>query len=111
MRSYFYINKDMTTTYIYTLSLHDALPIYQWGGPTFYKKADDRDHRGKLIPSCFRVFESPESSYSAHSHFLLDPSKSLLYDPLLVWVKPISGHGGWGFRKGVHAADRDSASP
>jgi len=77
----------------------------QWEGPTFYKKDDDRDHRGKLIPSCFRVFESPESSYSAHSHFLLDPSKSFRYGPLFDLDKTDYRSWAWGLRKAGYATN------
>src|SRR5438270_14014604 len=42
--SYFFFSNDTTTTEIYTLSLHDALPIYQVHG-------EGRDHRaGRARP-------------------------------------------------------------
>src|SRR5690606_12400064 len=47
-----------------------------WDGPTYYKKDDDRDSRGRLIKSCFRVFQDGEDSFRAHSQFLLDPRKA-----------------------------------
>src|SRR2546422_5250136 len=31
---FFFFFNDTATTEIYTLSLHDALPIYRWGGST-----------------------------------------------------------------------------
>lgn len=77
----------------------------QWDGPTYYKKDDDRDHRGKLIPSCFRVFESAESSYSAHSHFLLDPTKSFRYGPLFELDKTDYRSWAWGLRKAGYATN------
>ena len=42
-----------------------------WEGPTFYKKDDDRDHRGKLMKSCFRAYERAAQSYIDHTDFLL----------------------------------------
>jgi len=41
-----------------------------WTGLTFFKEDDDRDDKGRLIPSCFRKFSSPEESYHAHSLWL-----------------------------------------
>ena len=34
-----------------------------WNGKSFYKEDDDHDRNGKLIPSCFRVYDNPESSF------------------------------------------------
>ena len=55
---------------------------YDWKGPTFKKKDDDRDRRGKLIKSCFRSYKDPRSSFIDHSEFLLDPNKEHRYGPL-----------------------------
>src|SRR5680860_1235047 len=55
-----------------------------WDGPTYYKKDDDRDRRGRLIKSCFRVFTDAEDSFRAHSRFLLDPNKSYRYGLSLI---------------------------
>lgn len=41
-----------------------------WTGLTYFKEDDDRDAKGRLIPSCFRKFSSPEESYHAHSLWL-----------------------------------------
>lgn len=41
-----------------------------WTGLTYFKEDDDRDDKGRLIPSCFRKFSSPEESYHAHSLWL-----------------------------------------
>lgn len=43
----------------------------KWEGNTYYKVDDDKDEHGNLKESCFRVFESDEASYIAHSEFLL----------------------------------------
>ncbi len=53
-----------------------------WTGPTYYKKDDDRDRKGNLIESCFRVFNSPYESYVEHSEFLRDPRKEYRYGSL-----------------------------
>lgn len=41
-----------------------------WTGKTYYKEDDDRDARGKIIPSCFRKYNKAEESWVAHSEFL-----------------------------------------
>lgn len=43
-----------------------------WTGTTFYKVDDDRDATGKLIPSCFRAYETMQESFTDHSDFLLN---------------------------------------
>lgn len=50
-----------------------------WSGNTYYVLDDDKDSSGLLIESCFRVFESDEESYFAHSEFLRNPSKRARY--------------------------------
>lgn len=41
-----------------------------WKGKTHYRKDDDYNDQGKLVPSCFRKYGSPEESFMAHSEFL-----------------------------------------
>jgi LysM repeat protein len=41
-----------------------------WTGKTYYKEDDDRDARGRIIPSCFRKYNKAEESWIAHSEFL-----------------------------------------
>ena len=41
-----------------------------WRGETFYRKDDDVDKDGKLIPSCFRKYEKGRQSFFAHTEFL-----------------------------------------
>ncbi len=53
-----------------------------WIGETYYIIDDDRDESGKLIKSCFRVFESPQESYIEHTEFLTDPKKEYRYGSL-----------------------------
>ena len=43
----------------------------EWTGDKYYHKDDDRNKRGKLIKSCFRVYSSVPDSYIDHSNFLL----------------------------------------
>jgi len=42
----------------------------RWQGEGTYKKDDDYDRKGRLIPSCFRTYLNPEESFVAHSSFL-----------------------------------------
>lgn len=42
-----------------------------WSGPSFYHPDDDRDEMGRLIPSCFRKYDSVYASYADHSDFLM----------------------------------------
>lgn len=53
-----------------------------WMGEGYYVKDDDKDDKGNLIKSCFRVFDSPEESFIAHTEFLADPKKTFRYGPL-----------------------------
>lgn len=53
-----------------------------WVGEEYYLKDDDKDASGKLIKSCFRVFDSAEESFIAHTEFLQDPKKEFRYGPL-----------------------------
>jgi len=42
-----------------------------WEGETYFSPDDDRDAHGKIIPSCFRQYDSPLDSYKDHSDFLM----------------------------------------
>ena len=50
-----------------------------WTGKTMWKKDDDYDEKGRLRQSCFRSYRDAESSYRAHSEFLIDPAKQWRY--------------------------------
>lgn len=76
-----------------------------WDGPTFYKEDDDRDKKGRLIKSCFRVFENAESSFREHSQFLMDPKKSYRYGPLFELDKTDYKSWAWGLRKAGYATN------
>lgn len=77
-----------------------------WNGPVFYKEDDEYDAKGRLIPSCFRQYPSPEASFIAHSEFLRDPTKVDRYG-FLFSLNP-QDYKGWakGLRKAGYATDR-----
>jgi LysM repeat protein len=77
----------------------------EWGGPTFFKKDDDRDRRGRLIPSCFRVFETPEASFIAHSEFLMDPRKHYRYGFLFELEAQDYKSWAWGLKQAGYATN------
>lgn len=73
-----------------------------WEGKGYYKVDDDRDENGNLKESCFRVFESDEASYIAHSEFLLNNRRyAFLFD------YGSTDHKSWakGLRKAGYATD------
>ena len=78
----------------------------KWEGDTFYLKDDDRDSKGKIIPSCFRVFPSVEASFIAHSEFLLNNGRASRYDFLFELDK--GDYKGWayGLKKAGYATDK-----
>jgi len=41
-----------------------------WEGQEYFHRDDDKDKRGRLIPSCFRKYNSISESYRDHSLFL-----------------------------------------
>lgn len=73
----------------------------KWEGNTFYLKDDDYDANGQLVKSCFRVFETPQQSYYAHSEFLHNPKKAYRYGYLFdldirdyrAWAKGLKAAG------------------
>ncbi|WP_236973913.1 glucosaminidase domain-containing protein [Membranihabitans maritimus] len=76
-----------------------------WNGDTYYKKDDDRDRRGRLVPSCFRVFESGEDSFIQHSMFLKDPKKEYRYGELFKIDKTDYKSWAWGLKKSGYATN------
>ena len=50
-----------------------------WEGKEIYKEDDDYGLNNQLTKSCFRVFDSANDSYIAHSEFLLNPKKDYRY--------------------------------
>lgn len=77
----------------------------RWDGPTFYKEDDDLDRRGRLIPSCFRVFDAPESSYIAHSEFLMNPNKAYRYGWLFDLDSRDYKSWAWGLKQSGYATN------
>lgn len=77
----------------------------EWDGPTYYKKDDDRDRRGRLIPSCFRVYETPEASFVAHSEFLRDPRKAYRYSFLFDLDPQDYKSWAWGLKQAGYATN------
>jgi hypothetical protein len=77
-----------------------------WNGDTYYLEDDDKDHKGRIIASCFRVFDSAMESYMAHSAFLTEEDRAsryaflFEYDPTdyKAWAK--------GLKKAGYATDR-----
>lgn len=72
-----------------------------WPGKEYFRKDDDY-HRGKLVQSCFRVYQDAESSFTAHSNFLTSqPRYSFLFnlkkDDYRAWAT--------GLRKAGYATD------
>lgn len=47
----------------------------EWTGAYFYKHDDDRDKNGKLIPSCFRAYDSVDASFEDHTNFLVERAR------------------------------------
>ena len=76
-----------------------------WEGPTYFKEDDDRDRRGRLIKSCFRVFQDGEDSFRAHSQFLLDPRKTYRYGSLFQIERTDYKSWAWGLSKAGYATN------
>lgn len=76
-----------------------------WVGETYYIIDDDRDASGKLIKSCFRVFETPQESYIEHTEFLANPKKAFRYGELFRLDK--TDYKGWakGLKKAGYATN------
>jgi len=41
-----------------------------WTGATFFHPDDDRDSKGRIVPSCFRSYADMSESFRDHSEFL-----------------------------------------
>jgi LysM repeat protein len=81
-----------------------------WDGPGFYRFDDDKNARGELVKSCFRVYSSVYESYIAHSDFLTDPKKIRRYG--FLFEKETTDYKGWakGLRKSGYATDKKYSS-
>lgn len=71
-----------------------------WQGKTHYVWDDE------VVKSCFRVYESAEESYIAHSEFLLNPKKKFRYGVLFELDK--KDYKGWakGLQKSGYATSK-----
>ena len=77
-----------------------------WDGKEFYKADDDYDEKGRLMQSCFRVFNDDRHSYKAHSEFLKDPKKAYRYGFLFEYKS--NDYRSWanGLLKAGYATDK-----
>jgi len=64
-----------------------------WKGETYYRKDDDLDINGKLIPSCFRKYEKGRQSFFAHTEFLQKRRYRFLFSDLQVTDYESWAHG------------------
>ena len=76
-----------------------------WDGGTYYKKDDDYDRRGRLIPSCFRAFETPEASFIEHSEFIRHPRKAYRYGFLFSLDRYDYKSWAWGLKQSGYATN------
>lgn len=77
-----------------------------WQGESYYRKDDDKNDKGEIIPSCFRSYSSPEESFIAHSDFLSDPKKDHRYG--FLFSIRMNDYRGWayGLRKAGYATNK-----
>src|SRR5256885_17163631 len=98
--SFFFFFNDTATTEIYTLSLHDALPIL---GVEDVRLVAGLEHRGERRRDLARVLED---AVDGDVRVLLLEQRDVL-EPLLVLLR---GAGGWrAFAAGRHVAARAPA--
>ncbi|WP_235297578.1 glucosaminidase domain-containing protein [Portibacter marinus] len=76
-----------------------------WRGASYYKIDDDRNHRGQLIESCFRVFKDAEESFIEHSNFLQNRGKASRYDFLFEYDSKDYVKWARGLKKAGYATD------
>ncbi|GLR18637.1 N-acetylmuramoyl-L-alanine amidase [Portibacter lacus] len=76
-----------------------------WRGTSYYKIDDDKDHRGKLIESCFRVYKDATESFIAHSNFLQNNGRTSRYDFLFDYKTTDYKKWAKGLRKAGYATD------
>ncbi len=73
-----------------------------WQGATYYHKDDDY-HKGKLIESCFRHYDSVLESYVDHSNFLKQTDH---YSKLFTYSKDDFASWAWGLKEAGYATDQ-----
>src|SRR5256885_9798607 len=64
--SFFFFFNDTATTEIYTLSLHDALPIYEGGAAATSRVAHRRRRRDRRVRPGFRADRKSTRLNSSH---------------------------------------------
>ena len=81
-----------------------------WEGEGYYLEDDDTDHKGNLVPSCFRVFKSANESYMAHSEFLTSEDRTGRYAFLFKYE--LTDYKSWakGLKKAGYATDKKYSS-
>ena len=79
----------------------------EWTGKRYAHKDDDLDADGRLIESCFRVYDFPEDSYIDHSNFLIGRSR---YESLFRLAR--TDYRGWakGLSECGYATDKNYAA-
>ena len=77
-----------------------------WNGDGYYLEDDDRDRNGKIIPSCFRVFDNVMESYIAHSEFLTSEDRSGRYSFLFNFKSTDYKSWAKGLKKAGYATDK-----
>jgi len=74
----------------------------RWSGATYYHFDDDYDRNGNLIKSCFRKYQSPEESYTAHTEFLMSGAR---YEFLFSYPKTDYKNWAKGLKKAGYATN------
>lgn len=80
-----------------------------WTGKIYEKEDDETDQEGNKINSCFRVFESVEASFIAHSDFIKDAKKQHRYG--FLFTIQTTDYQAWahGLKQAGYATDPDYA--
>jgi flagellum-specific peptidoglycan hydrolase FlgJ len=69
-----------------------------WTGPTYMHQDDDKDEKGRIIPSCFRSYSDIQASFRDHSEFLANRKYyrelfSLPPGDYIAWAKGLKKSG------------------
>ncbi len=78
-----------------------------WSGGKYYYADDDSDNSGRLAPSCFRIYDSPQASFEDHSIFL---SASDRYTSLFTYGSQNYRAWAYGLQEDGYATDPNYAS-
>ncbi len=76
-----------------------------WEGMVYYREDDDKDHRGRLIESCFRSYNDVTESFIAHSEFLRNRGKTSRYEFLFDYKSNDYKRWARGLSKAGYATD------